>query len=311
MSLAFSRGAVVLVEFWEATCVNCLRTLPYMAAWHRRYAGHGLVTVGVHTAEFEATKRREVVEAAAAEHGVDWPVLLDPDAATWHLFANKYWPTRYLIDHRGYLRFEHHGEGAYAETEEWIQRLLAEAGDAGPFPEPMPALCPEDRPGAVCARPTAEMQIGYHRGRLIGPVPYTPGEEVEHPWAWTVAPPVGAFSARGWWWHGAEYLECRGAGSELELVCEAAGVGVVVEGPGRLVVELVDGDGGRRVLPAELAGEDVEYEEEGLAVVDWEGVRLVRVVAGVEFAERRLVLRVETVGARLYAVSFTGCVVDA
>jgi thiol-disulfide isomerase/thioredoxin len=311
-SLAFCRGAVALLEFWEATCVNCLRTLPYVAEWHRRYAARGLVVIGVHTPEFEATRPPEVVAAAVAAEGVPYPVLLDAGAETWQRFANKYWPARYLVDARGYLRYEHFGEGAYGETEEWIQRLLREAGDEGPFPEPMAPLRPEDRCGAVCARPTAELHLGYHRGRMMGPQPYRPEEEVSHPWSWTAAPPVGVFTPRGRWVHGAEYLECRRSGAEVEVVCEAAGVGLVAQPPadgeGRLVVELVEEGGRRRALPGELAGEDVERWD-GAAGVRWGRVRLLRLVRGGEFARRRLVVRVETVGARLFAVSFTGCVV--
>ena len=128
ISLGFARGGVVLVDFWEATCIHCLRPLPYIERWHRRYRDRGLVVLGVHTPEFEVSAEPEVVQAAIAEHGLTYPLLLDSERRTWERFANHYWPAKYLIDHRGYLRYEHFGEGAYGETERWIQRLLQQAG---------------------------------------------------------------------------------------------------------------------------------------------------------------------------------------
>lgn len=320
VSLAAARGGVVLVEFWECTCVNCLRTVPYMAAWFRRYRDRGLTVVGVHTPEFEVTADPEVVAAVVEEEDVPYPVLLDAAGETWNLFANKFWPARYLVDARGYLRYEHFGEGAYGETERALQRLLAEAGDEGAMPEPVAPVRPEDRPGAVCARPSREMFLGSHRGRMIGPEPYRPGEEVHHPGSWTQAPPEGYFTPRGRWAHDAEYLECRQVGAELELVARAAGVNLVAAPPaggaGELVLELVGDDGERRPPATDAAGDDVELEDDGgdggpAAVVRWERPRMLRLLAPDELVEWRLVLRVATPGARLYAVSFTGCVEGA
>jgi len=180
VSIKFARGTVVLVDFWESTCVNCVRTLPYLKAWHERYAGRGLVIVGVHTPEFEFTADPGLVAAAVRDEGLPYSVLLDQDRATWLQFANHYWPAKYLIDARGYLRYEHFGEGAYGETEEWIQRLLREAGDTAPMPEPLEPVREEDRPGAVCYPATREIHVGYHRGKLLAPEGYRPGEEVRH-----------------------------------------------------------------------------------------------------------------------------------
>lgn len=316
LSLVAWRGRPALVEFWEATCVNCLRTLPYLAEWHRRYAPRGLAVVGVHTPEFDLTRDPEVVAAAVAAEGVPYPVLLDADETTWSVFANKVWPARYLVDARGYLRFEHFGEGAYAETERWIQRLLRDAGDEAPMPEPMAPLRPEDRPGATCARPTAELHLGWHRGRLAGPVPYQPGEEVAHPRTLTIELPDGTFVARGRWRHHGEALEAAEAGAELETAFTAAGAHLVVAPPpdaeGAAEVELIDQTGRRHPVPPALAGDDlVEEGANGhLATrVRWRRPRLVALLAGDDFAARRLAVRFLTPGARAYAFSFTGCVV--
>ena len=148
-----------------------------------------------------------VVAAAVRDEGLPYPVLLDQDRGTWLRFANHYWPAKYLVDARGYLRYEHFGEGAYGETEEWIQRLLREAGDTAPMPEPLEPVREEDRPGAVCYPATREIHAGYHRGKLLAPEGYRPGEEVRHREREEGPAPPGMFSARGLWLHHAESLE--------------------------------------------------------------------------------------------------------
>ncbi len=301
VTLGFARGAVVLIDFWEATCVNCLRTLPYAVEWHRRYGERGLIVVGVHTPEFELSRDPAVVEAVVAGAGIRYPVLLDDDRATWRRFANRFWPAKYLADARGYLRWEHFGEGAYGETERWIQRLLREAGDTGDFPEPMAPLRPEDRPGAVCRPATREIYLGWHRGRLLAAEGYRPEEEVRHAGRREPAP-EGMAAARGLWFHAAEYLEAREAGAEIELACEAAGAQAVVGPAGELEVE-VDG----APVPAELRGEDL-VERGGRTFAVWDRPRMIRLLAGPAFARRRLLVRAAAPGVRLYTFTFTSCV---
>jgi thiol-disulfide isomerase/thioredoxin len=306
VSIAFSRGAVVLVEFWESTCVNCLRTLSYLKAWHERYAGRGLVVVGVHTPEFDFTADPEVVAGVVAAEGIAYPVLLDPDKATWQRFANHYWPSRYLIDARGYMRYEHFGEGAYGTTEDWIQRLLREAGDTASMPPLLDPVRGEDRPGAVCYPATREIYAGFHRGKLLAPEGYRPGEEVRHGARAEGPAPPGMFTARGLWRHEAEYLEAREAGAEIEIVCEAAGVNTVLEPAGPSESELeIEADGAP--VPAAERGADV-VERGGRTFAVWDRGRMVRLIGGGEFRRRRLTLRFSTSGSRLYAFSFTSCV---
>ena len=136
------RGKVVLVDFWTYTCVNCIRTLPYLKAWHEKYADKGLVIVGVHTPEFEFEKDRDNVIEATEGFGLEWPIAQDNDFKTWRAFNNRYWPAKYLVDKDGLIRYTHFGEGAYDETELWIRGLLEEAGvdlsdiSASTIPEP-------------------------------------------------------------------------------------------------------------------------------------------------------------------------------
>ena len=127
-SLEDLRGEVVLIDFWTYTCVNCIRTLPYLKDWHEKYGDLGLHIVGVHTPEFEFEKLRENVEEAIAEFDIGWRVVQDNDFLTWRAFNNRFWPAKYLIDKDGIIRYTHFGEGAYVETEEQIRDLLLDAG---------------------------------------------------------------------------------------------------------------------------------------------------------------------------------------
>ena len=132
-------GKVVLIDFWTYSCINCIRTLPFLQTWHERYADEGLVILGVHTPEFQFEKVYDNVVDATVDMGVAWPVVQDNDFAVWSSFANRFWPAKYLIDKDGVIRYRHFGEGKYAETEEEIRKLLAEVGaEADALAEPLP-----------------------------------------------------------------------------------------------------------------------------------------------------------------------------
>jgi thiol-disulfide isomerase/thioredoxin len=123
------RGKVVAVDFWTYTCINWLRTLPYLRAWNEKYRDHGLVVIGAHTPEFPFEHDLENVRRAVQEMRVTYPVAVDNDYAVWSAFSNHYWPALYLVDAEGRIRHHQFGEGDYEEAEQVIQQLLAEAGD--------------------------------------------------------------------------------------------------------------------------------------------------------------------------------------
>ncbi len=120
------KGKVVLYDIWTYSCINCIRTLPYITSWNDKYSDEGLLIIGIHSPEFEFEKDRENVELALAKHGITYPVVMDNDWETWKAFENRYWPRKYIVDHEGYIRYDHIGEGAYKETEKVIQQLLKE-----------------------------------------------------------------------------------------------------------------------------------------------------------------------------------------
>ena len=135
LSAADLRGKVVLVDFWTYTCINWLRTLPYVRAWAEKYKEHGVVAIGVHTPEFSFEHDLENVRRAVQDMRVDYPIAIDNDYAIWDAFDNHYWPALYLVDAQGRIRAHQFGEGAYESSEMMIQQLLAEAGIGGIAPE--------------------------------------------------------------------------------------------------------------------------------------------------------------------------------
>lgn len=131
VSSSFTLGSlvgkkVILLDFWTYSCINCIRTLPYLTAWYQKYQNEGLEIVGIHTPEFDFEKDINNVEAAATQYGIKYPIVLDSNYGTWTAYGNLYWPHEYLIDIAGYIVHDHVGEGDYGETETDIQNLLAQ-----------------------------------------------------------------------------------------------------------------------------------------------------------------------------------------
>jgi thiol-disulfide isomerase/thioredoxin len=149
------RDRPLLVEFWDFCRPHSMRTLPYVKAWHERYAADGLRVVGVHCPGFELSRSEEAVRAAVARLGIEHPVLIDSELELWREYENEGWPARYLFDGGARLFEYHFGEGGYEETERAIQELL------GVERATLPPLRAEDAPGAVLARPTAEQPGAY------------------------------------------------------------------------------------------------------------------------------------------------------
>jgi thiol-disulfide isomerase/thioredoxin len=128
LTAAGLRGKVVLIDIWTYTCINWLRTLPYVRAWAEKYKNQGLVVIGVHSPEFAFEKNVDNVRRAAKDMRVDYPIAIDSDYAIWRALKNEYWPALYVVDAQGQIRHHQFGEGGYERSEMIIQQLLAEAG---------------------------------------------------------------------------------------------------------------------------------------------------------------------------------------
>ena len=162
LTMAGLRGKVVLLDFWTYSCINCLRTLPHLTAWDDAYRDDGLVIVGVHTPEFAFEREPDNVRRAVRDHGIDYPVALDPDFGTWEAWQNRYWPAKYFVDRRGHIRYAHFGEGDYEESERVIRQLLAEGKDG-----PLVSGAIED--ATPTGPQTPESYLGYGRiDRFVG-----------------------------------------------------------------------------------------------------------------------------------------------
>jgi cytochrome c biogenesis protein CcdA/thiol-disulfide isomerase/thioredoxin len=159
------RGKVVLVDFWTYSCINCLRALPYVEAWAKKYAASGLVVIGVHAPEFAFEKDPANVKRAVHDLGVTYPVALDNNLAIWNAFNNQYWPAHYFIDVQGRIRHHHFGEGEYDASEKVIQQLLREAGRTNvPGGIVDPKATGAQAQGMTDAQTSPETYVGYGRG---------------------------------------------------------------------------------------------------------------------------------------------------
>jgi cytochrome c biogenesis protein CcdA/thiol-disulfide isomerase/thioredoxin len=156
------KGKVVLIDFWTYSCINCLRTLPYLKAWDAKYRKYGLVIIGVHAPEFAFEREPANVAKAIQDLGVRYPVALDNKYVLWNALQNQYWPSHYFVDAEGRIRYTHHGEGEYAMSERVIRQLLAEAGHA-----PSGAMAEESAKGSEAAASgqvgSPETYVGYYR----------------------------------------------------------------------------------------------------------------------------------------------------
>jgi cytochrome c biogenesis protein CcdA/thiol-disulfide isomerase/thioredoxin len=245
LTLRSLRGRVVLVDFWTYTCINCIRTLPYLEAWDRRYRRDGLTIVGVHTPEFPFEREAGNVEEAIGADGIRYPVVQDNEQATWNAYGNQYWPAEYFIDASGDVRYVHFGEGEYGEKERVIRELLAEAGDrVGRSGSGAHGIAPS------AGVTTPETYLGDARAERFTNPMLSPGL---HDFSAPAALPANEFAYHGRWRIG--FDSATAEGGSLDLDFGARRVYLVLGSPGgprRVGVEL---DG--RPISAAAAGSDV------------------------------------------------------
>jgi cytochrome c biogenesis protein CcdA/thiol-disulfide isomerase/thioredoxin len=253
LKLSDLRGHVVLVDFWTYTCINCIRTLPYLTAWDKRYRKDGLVIVGVHTPEFPFERDAGNVEEAIEANGIEYPVVQDNDQTTWNAYENQYWPAEYFIDADGNVRYAHFGEGEYKEKEAVIRDLLAEAGKrVGSDEVNVKAVAPSK------TVTTPETYLGAARAERITNPMLSPGT---HDFSAPAQLPVNEFAYHGKWKIALDSATAEGG--SLDLHFGARRVYLVLGSPGqpRKVRVLLDG----KPIEAGAAGADVH---EGVVSVD-------------------------------------------
>ncbi len=247
-------GKVVLYDFWTYTCINCQRTFPYVRSLYDRYRADGLVIVGVHSPEFDFEKVHANVQAAVKHYDVTWPVALDDDHTIWNAFKNEYWPADYVADKTGEIRYQHFGEGDYANTENVIRALLG-----------VPANAP--RAQTPSKTETANAQTGNPETYLDtqhGEIEVFAGTQT-YPDPGKINPPQVALS--GTWTGGDEDVVSAAAGSGIVLGMDAQQVNLVMAPPasGTPIDVVVTVDG--HAVPIDLRGTDVHVNANGQTVV--------------------------------------------
>lgn len=307
---ALDQNKVVLVDFWTYTCVNCIRTLPFLQDWHEKYSDRGLVILGVHSPEFEFEKELENVETAVEQEGVVWPVALDNEMHTWRAFGNRFWPAKYLFSPSEGLTYTHFGEGAYVETEEEIRAALTQAGwDVSDIPVGAVENSPRD-PGAT--RVTREIYGGYERsyhpqGLYAGDDEYYIQPDSTRVYVDDGDYQPQQFFLHGAWTNAAEAIiharQTETLTDYIALIMEARSANVVVQPQGdkefRVYVTLDD-----EQLKTDEAGSDIRFDDSGNSYFDVNEARMYRIVEQPEFKTRLLKLSSTSDAFAVYAFTF-------
>ncbi|MFC5374580.1 cytochrome c biogenesis protein DipZ [Brevundimonas faecalis] len=293
------RGKVVLVDFWTYSCINCVRTIPYVRAWAEKYRDQGLVVIGVHTPEFAFEKSPANVRDAVRRFGITYPVAMDNDFAIWRAFQNNYWPAHYFVDAKGNIRYHHFGEGDYEHSERVIQQLLKEAG-AGDVDQAVVQVLGQ---GAEAAADMAgigspETYVGYARAEnFVSPG----GFDFDARKTYAAAPlKLNDWSLSGDWIVRAEHADLQAAGGRLTFRFKARDLHLVM-GPsstGRPVHFRVRLDG---QAPGADAGVDIDAQ--GMGRIDSQRLyQLVRQSSGAP--ERTFEIEFLDPGVQVFAFTF-------
>ena len=298
------RGRAVLVDFWDYTCVNCIRTLPYIQAWHEKYKDLGLTVIGVHTPEFTFAQYESNVERGVREFGLTYPIVIDSEFELFKLFANRAWPSKYLIDKDGYLRYMHMGEGGYVECETIIQELLREIQPNIQLPPMTPPVRAEDGPGAVCYIATPELYLGHRRGRIGNDSGFLEDRSADY--SFNGDPQENVFHASGRWHSSAEYFEAAGDGDDrIVIKYEAASVNLVLSSNRTPSAEVRITQDGHPLTEDNKTSETLFRDGQSYIVVD--RARMYALVDNHDFGSHVLELTFAP-GSAAYAFTFTSCV---
>jgi thiol-disulfide isomerase/thioredoxin len=306
-----TKDRVLLFDIWDYTCINCLRTLPYLREWYDRYQQLDFTLIGIHTPEFPFAKDPANLQRAVRRLGIRWPVVLDNDQSIWTSFANRYWPTKYLADHKGYLRYRHAGEGQNQRFERAIQELLQETREGLDLPEIMEPVREDDSPTTVCEPTTPELQVDS-----LGNAPTNLSPGARHKYTLPDSLESGKIYLQGEWQavaHGQRLLSKTGrivlnyraarCNAVLGTQFEASTSGTITE---TIPVEIsLDGTS----LTPDHFAQDV-LQQEGQAVVRIDAPRMYSLVHHQAVESHSLTLAVPAPGLVFYAFSFESCASD-
>lgn len=285
LTLSQLKGKVVLIDFWTYSCINCIRTLPYLKDWYAKYKDKGFVIIGVHSPEFPFEHKLENVEKAVTTSGILYPVVLDNNFVTWLNFKNKYWPAHFLIDKDGQVVYEHFGEGKYDVTENNIRYLLGLAGTVKPTTQANP----------VSANQTPETYFGYTRAANFASPEEMVKDEVAN-YTYPKSLGLDKWALQGKWLIKGDNIVSKSEGASIKLNFHAGKVFVVMGTPGKT-----------ETVQIKLNGEPITNNK-GIDVQDSEvkvtSNKLYRVVALPNEGDGILEIIAKEPGLELYTFTF-------
>jgi thiol-disulfide isomerase/thioredoxin len=296
------KGKVVLIDIWDYTCVNCIRTLPYIQSWAEKYKDKGLVILGVHSPEFAFEKEAGNLEMAVKKFALTYPIIADNDFEIWNSLANRYWPAKYIFDASGTMRAQHFGEGEYQEFEAFIQKLLLERDSTITLPELTPHVRSSDKPGAVCYRATPETYLGFERNDLGNLEKFEPRKPTVFTLPTKLIP--GKLYLAGSWKIDKQYAVPVGTGNgSLVINFEAKEVNLVVKplvaGEFKVLAEENDAP-----IRKENRGADI-IEESGKTYLLVKEPRMYNIINNAKFGGATLKLTSSSTSFAAFAYTFT------
>ena len=304
--LANYKGKVVLIDFWTYSCINCIRTIPYLNDWYSKYADKGFVIIGVHSPEFEFEKNYDNVKTAVQKFGIMYPVVLDNNLGTWNAYGNQYWPRHYLIDAQGYIREDHIGEGGYAETEKTIQSLLAERAALDGLKQisfstkTAPTINSKSLQYIDLSKQTTpELYLGYSYAR--SPLGNSQNFEPEQTVTYTIPSNTNLqpniVYLDGQWKNNRDNIELQGNSGSIILTYYAKAVNIVASGKGQTGTVTEDGNS---KIPIKSIGTDLN--KDGKFILN--GQRLYNLALHDSYGVHSIIINVKGKGFQLYTFTF-------
>ena len=290
------KDKVVLYDIWTYSCINCVRTLPYITAWDDKYSDQGLLIVGIHSPEFEFEKNPDNVQMAIDKHGISYPVVLDNDMETWKAFDNRYWPRKYIADHEGYIRYDHIGEGGYQETEKIIQQLLKERSiNLGIQFASASSLVDIEAFEHTNFR-TPELYFGYkfaqNRNQLGSQEGFQPGKIVTYLDQNNIE--LHKFYLTGEWKNHKDSMELVSETGTIKLLYNAKEVNIVTDKNAKLEIFLDD-----HPLPSEYSGKDTT--DDGIIVSE---AGLYNIINSENSSSHQMEIKITGKGFQIFTFTF-------
>ncbi|MGV8085024.1 MAG: thioredoxin family protein [Candidatus Bilamarchaeum sp.] len=297
LSLSGLKGKVVLIDFWTYSCINCIRTLPYLKAWNEKYSDNGLVIIGVHTPEFDFEKVESNVRAAVSKFGIKYPVIMDNNYVIWNSYSNHYWPHIFLIDSTGKVRYDHIGEGNDVETEQQIQQLLKEAGNSSDVDlgNIVSSNIPFDSSMSQIATPEIYLGYNFARSQLGNLEGFSPENTVSYTPASQLVPNLVYLN--GSWKNNPDNMELVSDSGQVSLYYKAGKVHVVAGSENGSMINVLLDD-------KKLNSSQIGADSSNNSSLTIRGLRLYTLVDGDDYSPHIIKFNVSGKGFRIYTFTF-------